>query len=74
LSLSSAAVRLRGNDCEEEAMKYTLLIHQADAPTPPSDEWEHLSKDEQQAVYAAYKAIRRGTFGALDGPAGGSAL
>src|SRR3990170_4051572 len=38
-------------------MKYMLLIHQGDTPTPPSDEWERLSKDEQQAVYAAYKAI-----------------
>jgi hypothetical protein len=39
-------------------MKYMLLIHQGDAPTPYSpDEWERLSEDEQQAVYSAYKAI-----------------
>jgi hypothetical protein len=39
-------------------MKYMLLIHQGDAPTPRSpDEWERLSEDEQKAVYAAYKAI-----------------
>jgi hypothetical protein len=39
-------------------MKYILLIHQGDAPTPYSpDEWARLSEDEQQAVYAAYKAI-----------------
>jgi hypothetical protein len=39
-------------------MKYMLLIHQGDAPTPYSpDEWERLSEDEQKAVYAAYQAI-----------------
>jgi hypothetical protein len=39
-------------------MKYVLLIHQGDAPTPYSpDEWRRLSEDEQKAVYAAYQAI-----------------
>jgi hypothetical protein len=39
-------------------MKYMLLIHQGDTPTPRSpDEWARLSEDEQKAVYAAYKAI-----------------
>ncbi len=40
-------------------MKYMLLIHQGSTPTPRSegDGWEKLSADEQQAVYAAYKAI-----------------
>jgi hypothetical protein len=38
-------------------MKYLLLIHQGDTPTPGSDEWERLSADEQNAVYGAYKAI-----------------
>jgi hypothetical protein len=39
-------------------MKYMLLIHQAAAPTPNSPEdWDSLSEDEQQAVYAAYRAI-----------------
>ena len=34
------------------------MIHQGDAPTPYSPgEWARLSEDEQQAVYAAYKAI-----------------
>src|SRR2546429_2477674 len=43
---------------EEEAMKYMLLIHQGDAPTPRSpEEWGRLSEDEQKAVYADYKAI-----------------
>jgi len=39
-------------------MKYMLLIHQGDAPTPYSPEdWARLSEDEQQAVYADYEAI-----------------
>jgi hypothetical protein len=39
-------------------MKYMLLIHQGDSPTPRSpDEWAKLSEDEQQAVYADYMAI-----------------
>jgi len=38
-------------------MKYMPLIQQGDTPTPPSDEWERLSADEQKAVYAAYQAI-----------------
>ena len=39
-------------------MKYMLLIHQVDAPTPRSpDEWASLSEDEQKAVYADYQAI-----------------
>jgi hypothetical protein len=39
-------------------MKYMLLIHQGDAPTPRSPEdWNRLSEDEQKAVYADYKAV-----------------
>lgn len=38
-------------------MKYMLLIHQGDAPTPQTDDWESLSEAEQGAVYAAYQAI-----------------
>jgi hypothetical protein len=39
-------------------MKYMLLIHQGDAPTPRSpDEWAKLSEDEQKAVFADYQAI-----------------
>jgi hypothetical protein len=46
-------------DCsEEEAMKFMLLIHQGTTPTPRSpDEWARLSEDEQNAVYAAYRAV-----------------
>ena len=39
-------------------MKYMLLIHQGDAPTPRDpDAWARLSKDEQNAVYRDYQAI-----------------
>jgi hypothetical protein len=39
-------------------MRFMLLIHQGDAPTPrSSDEWKRLSEDEQKAIYGAYKAI-----------------
>jgi hypothetical protein len=38
-------------------MKYMLLIHHGDTATPPSEEWDRLSPDEQQAIAAAYRAI-----------------
>jgi hypothetical protein len=39
-------------------MKYMMLIHQGDAPTPYSpEEWGRLSEDEQKAVYSAYHGI-----------------
>jgi hypothetical protein len=39
-------------------VKFMLLIHQGDTPTPRSpEEWGRLSEDEQNAVYAAYRAI-----------------
>ena len=39
-------------------MKYLLLIHQGDTPTPYDQEaWGRLSDAEQQAVYGAYKTI-----------------
>jgi hypothetical protein len=38
-------------------MKYMLLIHQGDTPTPGTEEWDRLSEDEQRAVYADYQAI-----------------
>ena len=39
-------------------MKYMLLIHQGDAPTPRSpEEWAKLSEEEQKAVYADYQAL-----------------
>ena len=41
-------------------MKYMLLIHQGDAPTPRSpDAWATLSEDEQKAVSADYQAINQ---------------
>ena len=42
-------------------MKYMLLIHQGDTPTPGSDGWEDLSQDEQKAVYAAYQELNQTT-------------
>jgi hypothetical protein len=48
-------------------MKYMLLIHQGDAPTPRTpDEWAKLSEDEQKAVYADYQAINE-TAGVTSG-------
>lgn len=39
-------------------MKFMLLIHQGDAPTPRDPQaWATLSEQEQKAVYADYKAI-----------------
>ena len=40
-------------------MKYMLLIHQGDTPTPGTEAWERLSQEEQQAVYAAYGSINQ---------------
>jgi hypothetical protein len=41
-------------------MKYMLLIHQGDSPTPrEADEWAKLTEDEQKAVYADYQAINQ---------------
>jgi hypothetical protein len=41
-------------------MKYVLLIHQGDTPTPnhPED-WARLSEAEQNQVYADYQAINQ---------------
>ena len=39
-------------------MKYMLLIHQGDTPTPRDPEaWATLSEDEQKAVFADYQAV-----------------
>ncbi len=39
-------------------MKYMLLIHQGDTPTPRDPEaWAKLSEDEQKQVYADYQAV-----------------
>jgi hypothetical protein len=39
-------------------MKYLLLIHQGDTPTPDRPEaWGRLSEDEQKAVYMDYQAV-----------------
>ncbi len=38
-------------------MKYMLLIHPGDTPTPRTEEWETLSEEEKGAVFAAYKQL-----------------
>jgi len=41
-------------------MKFMLLIHQGDTPTPHDpDAWARLSEEEQKAVYADYQAINQ---------------
>jgi hypothetical protein len=41
-------------------MKYLLLIHQGDTPTPRDpDAWATLSEDEQKTVFADYQAINQ---------------
>jgi hypothetical protein len=45
---------------KEEAMKYMLLIHQGDTPTPRDpDAWARVSEDDQKAVYADYQAVNQ---------------
>jgi hypothetical protein len=39
-------------------MKYMLLIHQGDTPTPQDPEaWERLSENEQKAVFSDYQVV-----------------
>ena len=39
-------------------MKYVLLIHHRDAPTPRDPEaWSRLSEDEQKAIFAEWQEI-----------------
>jgi hypothetical protein len=61
VSISSPLVRLRGeNPNKEVAMKYVLLIHQGDTPTPDDPEaWGKLSEEEQKGVYAAYGEVNQ---------------
>jgi hypothetical protein len=61
MSILALAVRLiRDHPTKEDAMKYMLLIHQGDTPTPRDPEaWGRLSEDEQKAVYADYMAINQ---------------
>jgi hypothetical protein len=41
-------------------MKYMLLIHQGDAPTPDDAEaWGKLSEEEQNAVFAGYQELNQ---------------
>ena len=40
-------------------MKYMLLIHHGDTPTPPSTEWDALADAEKQAIYEGYGKINQ---------------
>jgi hypothetical protein len=41
-------------------MKYMLLIHQGDTPTPRDpDAWARLSEDEQKQVFSDYQALNQ---------------
>jgi hypothetical protein len=41
-------------------MKYMLLIHQGDAPTPyDAEAWARLSEDEQNAIARDYQALNQ---------------
>ena len=40
-------------------MKYMLLIHQGDTPTPYTDGWEELPEETKQGVYAAYQELNQ---------------
>jgi hypothetical protein len=43
-------------------MKYMLLIHQGTTPTPRNpDEWAKLPEEEQNRVFADYKALNETT-------------
>jgi hypothetical protein len=67
VSLSASAVRLNGdNPDEEDTMKYLLLIHQGTTPLPDSPEWDSLSEGEQKAIYGDYQAVN-GTPGVSPG-------
>jgi hypothetical protein len=59
VSISPSPVRLTGDHPRKEhAMRYVMLIHQGDAPTPSDDDaWTQLSPDEQQQIGADYQAI-----------------
>jgi hypothetical protein len=41
-------------------VKYVMLIHQGDSPTPDDPEaWGQLSEDEQKAIWADYQAVNQ---------------
>jgi hypothetical protein len=40
-------------------MKYVLLIHQGDAPTPYEEAWSKLSTEERQEISKAYGEINQ---------------
>jgi hypothetical protein len=64
LEIGRRQLRLTGprldHSNKEDAMKYMLLIHQGNTPTPRDPEaWARLSEEEQSAVYADYQTINQ---------------
>jgi hypothetical protein len=59
VSIFRLLVRLTGDQSQEEqTVKYMLMIHQGTTPTPLDPEaWATLSEEEQQGIYAAYRAL-----------------
>jgi len=60
VSIPAFAVRLQDDPVhEEEAVKYLMLIHQGDTPTPQDpDAWGRLSEQEQQQSRVVDEARR----------------
>jgi hypothetical protein len=38
-------------------MKYVLLIHHAESPTPESEDWDRVPAEERRAIYRGYEEI-----------------
>jgi hypothetical protein len=59
LSIQASAVRLiRDHLQKEEPMKYVMLIHQGDSPTPLTPgRWAEVPAEEQAQIAADYQAI-----------------
>ena len=38
-------------------MKYMLLIHQGETPTPPSEEWDRLPDDQKAEIRSDYQEV-----------------
>jgi hypothetical protein len=40
-------------------MKYLLLIHHGDTPTPDDEAWDRISEDDKRRIYADYQAVNQ---------------
>jgi hypothetical protein len=58
--LRAVVRRIGEHESEEDEMRFMLLIHQLDAPTPDDPEaWDRLTEAEQREIYADYQAINQ---------------